>query len=136
MTSYGIICDGERNPCKTNQRCKKIKTDSEDATDLSCPKDFLELNHQFSGETDARLTAWEVSFSKTFNATLLATSLNPVDGNDLHGCLLHGVPAALPSGPDYAIVVTVLTSVLCGVLTTCGVSKTQGHLLLASFYSF
>ena len=66
------------------------------------------------------LRAWQVSFAEAVDAALLATSCDSVDRNDLHGGLLQRVPAAVPRGPDDTVVETVLTSVLRGVLTTCG----------------
>lgn len=45
--------------------------------------------------------------SKLFDpfGLLSGSRRDPVGGDDLHGSLLHGVPAAVPRGPDDAIVV-------------------------------
>lgn len=58
--------------------------------------------------------------SKLFDPSgLLSVSRrDPVGGDDLHGSLLHGVPAAVPRGPDDAIVVARLAGVLLRVLPT------------------
>lgn len=63
------------------------------------------------------LTCGEVAFAKV--QAMLTSSVDSVYGNDLHGGLLHRVPAVVPRGPDNAVIIAVLTHVLLGVFTPC-----------------